>query len=114
MIVTPWHNPLRLAGQIAMLTQLTDQPLHLGLGRGTANFEFDAFGLDMGERRGRFQETWEIRRRAMTGEPFSYAGRYVSVPERIRIRPQPRAKGDSTVLPRILPNRTLTSGTTSG
>jgi alkanesulfonate monooxygenase SsuD/methylene tetrahydromethanopterin reductase-like flavin-dependent oxidoreductase (luciferase family) len=91
VIVTPWHNPLRLAGQIAMLTQLTDQPLHLGLGRGTAKFEFDAFGLDMGETRGRFQETWEILRLAMTGEPFSYAGRYVSVPARIRIRPEPRA-----------------------
>src|SRR6202042_2856614 len=91
VIVTPWHNPLRLAGQIAMLTQLTDQPLHLGLGRGTAKFEFDAFGLDMGETRGRFQEIWEILRLAMTGEPFSYAGRYVSVPERIRIRPEPRA-----------------------
>ncbi len=73
VIVTPWHNPLRLAGQIAMLTQLTDQPLHLGLGRGTAKFEYDAYGLDMGEARARFQETWEIVRLAMTGGPFTYA-----------------------------------------
>jgi alkanesulfonate monooxygenase SsuD/methylene tetrahydromethanopterin reductase-like flavin-dependent oxidoreductase (luciferase family) len=90
VIVTPWHNPLRLAGQIAMLTQLTDQPLHLGLGRGTAKFEYDAFGLGMGEARTRFQETWEIVRLAMTGEPFSYQGKYLSVPEEIRIRPEPR------------------------
>lgn len=91
VVVTPWHNPLRLAGQIAMLTQLTDRPLHLGLGRGTAKFEYDAFGLAMGEARGRFQETWEILRLAMTGEPFSYTGTYLSVPEKIRIRPAPRA-----------------------
>src|SRR6266700_2175088 len=90
VIVTPWHNPLRLAGQIAMLTQMTDRPLHLGLGRGTAKFEYDSFGLDMGEARGRFQETWEIIRLGMTGEPFSYAGSYLSVPEKIRIRPAPR------------------------
>src|SRR5215472_10158514 len=90
VIVTPWHNPLRLAGQIAMLTQLTDRPLHLGLGRGTAKFEYDAFGLDMGEARGRFAETWEIVRLGMTGEPFSYNGVYLSVPETIRIRPAPR------------------------
>jgi len=90
VVVTPWHNPLRLAGQIAMLTQLTDRPLHLGLGRGTAKFEYDAFGLEMGEARGRFQETWEILRLGMTGEPFSYKGVYLSVPETIRIRPAPR------------------------
>jgi alkanesulfonate monooxygenase SsuD/methylene tetrahydromethanopterin reductase-like flavin-dependent oxidoreductase (luciferase family) len=90
VIVTPWHNPLRLAGQIAMLTQLTDRPLHLGLGRGTAKFEYDAFGLDMGEARGRFHETWDILRLGMTGEPFSYQGVYHSVPETIRIRPAPR------------------------
>jgi alkanesulfonate monooxygenase SsuD/methylene tetrahydromethanopterin reductase-like flavin-dependent oxidoreductase (luciferase family) len=93
VIVTPWHNPLRLAGQIAMLTQLTDRPLHLGLGRGTAKFEYDAYGLDMGEARVRFQESWDILRLAMTGDPFSYAGQYLSVPEKIRIRPLPRTHG---------------------
>lgn len=90
VIVTPWHNPLRLAGQIAMLTQLTDRPLHLGLGRGTAKFEYDAYGLDMGEARDRFQETWEILSVAMTGKSFTYAGKHLSVPEEIRIRPEPR------------------------
>ncbi len=90
VIVTPWHQPLRLAGQIAMLTELTDQPLHLGLGRGTAKFEFDAFDLDMGEARQRFAETWEILRQGMTGEPFRYAGTRVSVPQQVRIRPAPR------------------------
>jgi alkanesulfonate monooxygenase SsuD/methylene tetrahydromethanopterin reductase-like flavin-dependent oxidoreductase (luciferase family) len=87
VIVTPWHQPLRLAGQIAMLSELTDRPLHLGLGRGTAKFEYDAFGLDMGEGRARFAETWDILRRGMSGEPFRYAGRYLSVPREIRIRP---------------------------
>ncbi len=90
VIVTPWHQPLRLAGQIAMLTELTDQPLHLGLGRGTAKYEFDAFDLDMGEARQRFAETWEILRRGMTGEPFRYPGTRLSVPQQVRIRPAPR------------------------
>ena len=90
VIVTPWHHPLRLAGQIAMLTELTDRPLHLGLGRGTAKLEFDAFGLDMGEARQRFQETWEILRLGMAGEPFSYPGRLRPIPEPVRIRPAPR------------------------
>ncbi len=82
VIVTPWHNPLRLAEQIAMLSVLGDGPLHLGLGRGTAKFEFDAFDMDMEESRRRFQESWEILQLALTGEPFSYKGELYQVPGR--------------------------------
>src|ERR1700683_2592003 len=62
-------------GACAIVTQFTDRPRHLGLGRGTAKLEFDAFGLDMGEARQRFAETWEILRLGMTGEPFSHPGK---------------------------------------
>lgn len=89
VLVLPWHNPLRLAEQIAMLSVLSDQPLHLGLGRGTARYEYDAFGLDMEETRTRFQETYEILERALTGKKFTYKGEFLSVPKEIRIRPQP-------------------------
>lgn len=89
VIVTPWHNPLRLAEQIAMLSVLSERPLHLGLGRGTARFEFDAFGLDMEESRLRFKEAWDILQLALTGEPFTYGGEIYSAPKEIRIRPRP-------------------------
>jgi alkanesulfonate monooxygenase SsuD/methylene tetrahydromethanopterin reductase-like flavin-dependent oxidoreductase (luciferase family) len=88
VLVTPWYQPLRLAGEIAMLSLLTDQPLHLGLGRGTAKYEFDAFGLDMSESRQRFQEAWEILSLALRSEPFSYQGTYLQVPKRITVRPR--------------------------
>src|SRR3984885_7289562 len=68
----------------------SDRPLHLGLGRGTAKLEFDAFGLDMGEARQRFAETWEILRLGMTGEPFSYPGKLRPVTQPVRIRPKPQ------------------------
>ena len=32
VIVTPWHHPLRIAEEIAMLTLLSDGPLRIGLG----------------------------------------------------------------------------------
>jgi alkanesulfonate monooxygenase SsuD/methylene tetrahydromethanopterin reductase-like flavin-dependent oxidoreductase (luciferase family) len=90
VLVTPWHDPLRLAGQIAMTSLLTDKPIRLGLGRGTAKYEYDAFGLDMAEARTRFKEIYEILDLALTGEPFSYEGRYLQVPKQIRLRPKPR------------------------
>ena len=66
------------------------QEMHLGLGRGTAKYEYDAFGLDMGQARARFKETWEILDLALSGEPFSYEGEYLDVPKQIRLRPNPR------------------------
>ena len=47
VLVAPWHEPLRLAGELAMLTNMTEQKLYIGLGRGTAKYEYDAFGVDM-------------------------------------------------------------------
>ncbi len=90
VIVTPWHHPLRVAEEIAMLTLMTDAPVRIGLGRGNAPLEYEAFGVEMGEAKDRFQEGWEILRLALKGEPFSYNGRYLSVPREIRLRPTPR------------------------
>jgi hypothetical protein len=38
--------------------------------------EFDAFGMDLRTRKGRFDEGLDIIERALTGERFSYEGRY--------------------------------------
>jgi alkanesulfonate monooxygenase SsuD/methylene tetrahydromethanopterin reductase-like flavin-dependent oxidoreductase (luciferase family) len=92
VLVTPWYQPLRLAEGMAVLAQLTERDLHLGLGRGTARLEYEAFGLDMNEARDRFRETWEIVRTALRGEPFTYEGTYVNVPREVRLRPQPNAE----------------------
>src|SRR5439155_19385114 len=88
VLVAPGYEPLRLAGEIAMLSLLTRQHLHLGLGRGTAKYECDAFGLDMQESRQRFQEACEILALALASEPFSYQGSYLQVPKRITVRPR--------------------------
>jgi alkanesulfonate monooxygenase SsuD/methylene tetrahydromethanopterin reductase-like flavin-dependent oxidoreductase (luciferase family) len=91
VLVTPWHQPIRLAEGMAALTNLTDAELHMGLGRGTARLEYEAFGVPMDEARDRFRETWEIIRTALQGEPFSYQGEYLEVPRGVRLRPQPDA-----------------------
>jgi alkanesulfonate monooxygenase SsuD/methylene tetrahydromethanopterin reductase-like flavin-dependent oxidoreductase (luciferase family) len=88
VLVTPWYQPLRLAGEIAMLSLLTEQPLHLGLGRGTAKYEFDAFDLDMRDSRERFRETYEILQEALGGGEFSYAGKQITLPKSVEVRPR--------------------------
>jgi alkanesulfonate monooxygenase SsuD/methylene tetrahydromethanopterin reductase-like flavin-dependent oxidoreductase (luciferase family) len=89
VLVAPWHDPLRLAGELAMLTNMTSQQLYIGLGRGTAKYEYDAFGIEMGEARERFKEVWEILDLAMCGEPFTYGGVHLTVDTPVRLRPDP-------------------------
>jgi len=88
VMVLPWYNPLRFAEDVAMLQTLTKKPLHIGVGRGTAKLEYDAFELDMSEARERFRESWDIIRTALNGEPFTFKGEFVSVDTEIRLRPQ--------------------------
>jgi alkanesulfonate monooxygenase SsuD/methylene tetrahydromethanopterin reductase-like flavin-dependent oxidoreductase (luciferase family) len=90
VIVLPWHQPLRLAEQIAMLSLISEGTLYLGIGRGTARYEFDRLGVDMTQTRELFDEMLSIIRQALTGEAFSHEGKHFKFPL-TRVRPQARA-----------------------
>src|SRR4051794_6396940 len=87
VMVLPWYEPVRFAEDLAMLTNLSDGELHIGMGRGTAKSEYDAFGIGMETARDRFRETWRFIQAAMQGEPFTFEGRYACLAEPTRIRP---------------------------
>ncbi|MBM3483430.1 MAG: LLM class flavin-dependent oxidoreductase [Alphaproteobacteria bacterium] len=89
VIVLPWYNPMRLAGEIAMLSHLTRGQLHLGIGRGTARLEYQALGVDMAEARARFRECYEVIARGLEGGAFEHHGKYVDLPRAFEIRPRP-------------------------
>ena len=55
-VILPWHDPLRVAEQAAVLDLLCQGRLRLGFGRGLARREFAAFRGTMDESRGRFDE----------------------------------------------------------
>jgi alkanesulfonate monooxygenase SsuD/methylene tetrahydromethanopterin reductase-like flavin-dependent oxidoreductase (luciferase family) len=54
--VLPWHDPIRLAEEAAVLDHLSDGRLVLGIGRGLARSEFEGFGVDMADSRRLFTE----------------------------------------------------------
>jgi alkanesulfonate monooxygenase SsuD/methylene tetrahydromethanopterin reductase-like flavin-dependent oxidoreductase (luciferase family) len=56
VVVLPWHDPVRVAEQIAMLDNLSGGRTILGLGRGLARVEYDGFRIDQNEGRNRFVE----------------------------------------------------------
>ncbi|MGH2630662.1 MAG: LLM class flavin-dependent oxidoreductase, partial [Actinomycetota bacterium] len=97
LILTPFHDPLRLAEDAAVLDQLSEGRLTIGLGLGWREEEFRMFGVPFGERLARTVDTIEILRRAWTGERFSFEGRAFRY-DRVRVTPPPAQPGGPPIL----------------
>src|SRR5579872_1514108 len=71
----PLHDPLRLAEELAMLDCLSNGRLIAGVGRGAPR-EYKIFNVPMSESRARFEEAFEVIRRAWVEESFSFQGQF--------------------------------------
>ncbi|HTT78831.1 MAG TPA: LLM class flavin-dependent oxidoreductase [Stellaceae bacterium] len=74
--ILPFHHPLRVASEAAMLDNLTGGRLDLGLGRGLRPPEFAAFGVDQQQSREMFLESFDLIRRLFADENFTHHGKY--------------------------------------
>lgn len=88
VVVLPWHDPLRVTEQIAMLDTLSGGRLILGIGRGAGKVEFDRFRLPMEESRPRFVEAAQIVLEGLERGWCEFDGEYYKQP-RADIRPAP-------------------------
>jgi alkanesulfonate monooxygenase SsuD/methylene tetrahydromethanopterin reductase-like flavin-dependent oxidoreductase (luciferase family) len=88
VIVLPWHDPVRVAEQIAMLDLLSDGRIIIGFGRGAATVEYNGFRVPMDESRDRFVEAAEVVVKALANERFEHQGRFFQIPD-TSIRPRP-------------------------
>jgi probable F420-dependent oxidoreductase len=88
VMLAPFHHPLRLAEDAAVVDQLSGGRVILGLGLGWRQEEFRMFGLPYRERVRRTIETVEILRHAWRGERFSYRGKVFGF-EDVKITPRP-------------------------
>jgi luciferase family oxidoreductase group 1 len=77
--VLPFHNPVRLAQECAMLDHLTEGRLQVGIGRGVQPLEFKRFDVDMAKSREMFiesaamlQQIWTERGASTDGEFWRY------------------------------------------
>lgn len=97
VLVLPWHQPLRLAAEISMVSSLTSADLNLGFGRGMAKFEYDRFGIPLEEGKARFNEIVEILKLALTEESFTYDGKYYPLEHPTTIRPRVSPEGQKRI-----------------
>ena len=88
VIVLPWHDPIRVAEEIALLDILSGGRTVFGFGRGAASVEYEGFRIDQGEARPRFIEAAKIVQMALAQDHFEFNGEYYQIP-RTAIRPRP-------------------------
>lgn len=88
VIVLPWHDPIRVAEQIALLDIMCGGRCLFGFGRGAATAEYEGFNIPMGEARPRFAEAAQVIVKALANETFEHQGTFYKIP-RTSIRPRP-------------------------
>jgi alkanesulfonate monooxygenase SsuD/methylene tetrahydromethanopterin reductase-like flavin-dependent oxidoreductase (luciferase family) len=86
--ILPFHDPIRLAEELAMADILSGGRLDVGVGRGNRPVEFEGYRIPQIESRERFEETLAIMVRAWTQERFSFEGQHFTIPD-VRVIPKP-------------------------
>jgi alkanesulfonate monooxygenase SsuD/methylene tetrahydromethanopterin reductase-like flavin-dependent oxidoreductase (luciferase family) len=87
-VILPWHDPLRVAEQVAILDHVSNGRFRFGIGRGLSRREFAAFRGTMDESRERFDEAAAMILEALRTGYIEGNGKHYKQP-RIAIRPKP-------------------------
>lgn len=88
MFILPLRHPVGVAEEFATLDHLTEGRVIAGFGMGYRENEFASFGVGLGERAERFDESIQIIRGLWTGEAVSFAGQHFTLAgQRISLPP---------------------------
>jgi probable F420-dependent oxidoreductase len=88
VMLAPFHDPVRLAEDAAVVDLLSKGRLQLGLGLGWAPHEYAMFGVDSKGRGKRLSEMVEFLRLAWTADRFDYDGAHINVRD-VSVMPKP-------------------------
>jgi alkanesulfonate monooxygenase SsuD/methylene tetrahydromethanopterin reductase-like flavin-dependent oxidoreductase (luciferase family) len=82
VLLMPFHNPMRLAEDIAVVDVISGGRLELGVGAGYKLEEFGSFGVPFNERGSRTNEALGIIRRLLEGETVTLKSEFLRSQER--------------------------------
>ena len=97
IFLLPLHHPVMVAEYIATLDNLSGGKVLFGVGQGYRDNEFNSFGIDKRERRGRLVEGLEVIRKLWTGEAVTYHGKYFQL-DGVTSAPKPLQKAGPPIL----------------
>jgi alkanesulfonate monooxygenase SsuD/methylene tetrahydromethanopterin reductase-like flavin-dependent oxidoreductase (luciferase family) len=83
----PFHHPVRMASEAAILDHMTGGKFALGIGLGYVKSEFDLYGLNIRKRRDMFEEELTIMKQLWTGNDITFRGKYFQVKGRLPVKP---------------------------
>jgi alkanesulfonate monooxygenase SsuD/methylene tetrahydromethanopterin reductase-like flavin-dependent oxidoreductase (luciferase family) len=88
ILLVPLYAPLKLAEDVAVLDNISNGRIVLGVAPGYVTEEFEAHGVPRSERVGRLEESLDLLQAAWTQDSFSFDGKYYRVPQTI-MTPKP-------------------------
>src|SRR5213079_199520 len=91
VLLMPFHNPIRLAEDIATVDVISGGRFELGVGIGFKREEFLGFGVSSKERGARTHQPLEILRRALSGEMVTFKSDFFDF-QNIKVTPEPIQK----------------------
>lgn len=89
--ILPFHDPIRLAEEIAFTDILSRGRMRIGIGRGNRPIEFAGYRVPQEENRERFGEILDVMTQAWTQEKVHYNGKFFKL-DGIPVRPKPFQK----------------------
>jgi probable F420-dependent oxidoreductase len=90
-LILPLHNPVRVAEDAAVVDNISNGRLLLGVALGYRNEEFNGFGIPIEQRTSRLEEGIDIIIKSWTQDNFSYKGKRYKF-SNLNVTPKPVQK----------------------
>ncbi len=91
IVVLPLHNPIEIAEQMAMIDNLSDGRVELGVGRGFVAYDYDRLGVTLEGAQDRLREELEVILKAWSGEAFTHHGPHYRY-DNLEVWPRPQQR----------------------
>jgi alkanesulfonate monooxygenase SsuD/methylene tetrahydromethanopterin reductase-like flavin-dependent oxidoreductase (luciferase family) len=91
VLLLPFHHPVRLAEDIAVVDAISGGRFELGVGVGYKVEEFEGFNVPFIERGSRTNESLQIIRSLLNGETLTFKGKFFEV-NKVKLTPEPIQK----------------------
>lgn len=88
VVVLPFHNPIRVAEEFALLDLISDGRVDFGVGRGYQPVEYRGFKVNQEHSRGIFNESLEVILQAWTRDRVNFKGVHFNIEDQ-EVRPKP-------------------------
>jgi alkanesulfonate monooxygenase SsuD/methylene tetrahydromethanopterin reductase-like flavin-dependent oxidoreductase (luciferase family) len=89
VLVLPFYDIRRLAGEITLADHLTGGRVEFGLGRGAFRYEFDRMGVRPEKSQHVFRESVLLLQKLLTETDVTWSGEYYTIEEPLTVMPRP-------------------------